>query len=107
MIRYPKRRPQRSPNGTEILLFQIRIASHAIWHAERSQEVEETNGPLVALIRRPIETLVGEMDGIVSQGLQEINRLGRDAHVGQEFHRRTGSKGWTVSSASHAAYCRA
>lgn len=44
-------------------------------------------------IRRPIETLVGKMDSIVSQGLQERNRLGRDAHVGQEFHRRAGSNG--------------
>ena len=38
------------------------------------------------VIRQTLKTLVGEMDRIVSQGLQERSRLGRDTHVGQESH---------------------
>ena len=78
-----------------------------------SKVMGQQNTSLVAgflqdiVIRQTLKTLVGEMDRIVSQGLQERSRLGRDAHVSQEFHRPAGSNGWTVSSASHAAYCRA
>ena len=54
--------------------------------------MDQQNAPLLAsllqdiVIRQPLKTLVGKMDCIVSQGPQDINRVGRDAHVGQESH---------------------
>ena len=51
-----------------------------------------------------VKALVMQMHSIVAETVQESHRLRGNTHVCQESHAGTGSSGWMVSSASHAAY---
>jgi len=55
-----------------------------------------------AWVWEAFQSLVREMHRIVPKGLEEGDGFWGNAHIGQKFHGRTGSNGWTVSSASQA-----